>query len=71
VAATEGEPSPEEPVPAKTQDRKQYPMGSDMTLNSETKSKSDDRIGSDFSAKGKEDSSNETWREIIRRFEAR
>jgi hypothetical protein len=60
VAAIGGEPSPEEPAPAKTRDGKHYPMGSSMTLNSERKSKSDDEIGSNFSAKGKEDSSNET-----------
>jgi hypothetical protein len=35
-------------------------MGDGITLNSKRKSKLDDRIGSDFSAKGKEDSSNET-----------
>jgi hypothetical protein len=35
-------------------------MGSGIRLNSERKSKSDDGIWLDFSAKGKEDSSNET-----------
>jgi hypothetical protein len=53
-------PTSEEPVLAQTQERKQGPMGSGMTLNSERKSKSDDGRGSNFSAKGKEDSSNKT-----------
>jgi hypothetical protein len=50
----------EEPVPAQTRERKQDPMGSGMAVNSERKSKSDDGRGLNFSAKGKEDSSNTT-----------
>jgi hypothetical protein len=60
IGAEGATPTSEEHVPAQTRERKQGPMGSGMALNSERKSKSDDGRGSNFSAKGKEDSSNTT-----------
>jgi hypothetical protein len=58
--AEDATPTSEEHVPAQTREQKQDPMGRGMALNSERKSKSDDGRGSNFSAKGKEDSSNMT-----------
>jgi hypothetical protein len=48
-----GTPTPRELVPAETRVGKLDPMGSDIKLNSERKSKSDHKIGLDFSAKAK------------------